>query len=1009
MKSSMVKSTLREIKGSFGRWFAIMAIAALGVGFFSGLKVCKAAFTETGNQYLDNHKFYDFQLLSTLGLEDEDVNTIKDSKGVKYAEGAYSADVLISLESGKQEDSELSESSDDAEYPKNAEDSEHTKSTGEPGEIVSKFHTLSENINTPSLEAGKLPEKGNQCLADANYFTKDDIGKEIKVSSDNVAETSDMLAYNSYTITGIADFPLYLNFERGTASIGDGKTDCFLLIPKDGWDSDIYTEIYVKLNQSAYIFSDEYDKIASRAKGSLEKALESCSERRYNQIIDEAKSKLAEAEEKVVKEEKALNDGEIQLAVSQTKLDNGKEQLKDAQEQLDKLKAAYDKGIIEYEKQKSSVYEYLEELYDTEVVTSDQYKVMKDILDSQLASAWEEIQSLQSQLDESQAEIDRNRADIQRGEEEIKKGRRELDNGRAKIEDAKAELKTAQKEIDKIEHPDIYVLGRDTNIGYVCFENDTSIVEGIAKVFPIFFFLVAALVCMTTMSRMIDEQRTQIGVLKALGYSKNQILSKYIFYSGSSAVIGGIIGFFGGTYLFTWVIWEAYGMMYGFSDVIFVHDWLTGGLALIAAIICSVGTTLYSCYHEFSQVPAELIRPKAPAAGKRIFLERLPFIWNRLKFLHKVSARNIFRYKKRFFMMVLGICGCTALLVTGLGIRDSIKNVVATQYGEIYHVDYSVTFNKSMSPDNEEDFLSDCKDIVDNTMFLYTSTVEARSGASVKSVNLVAASESEPISDFIDLHNDDGKLNYPKSGEGIINSGLADILDIEVGDDITVYDSEQKEITVNVTGICDNYVYNYLYINDETFADIYGEMEINSAYIIGKKSESGELENPHRTGEALMNASHVSAVSVTSDFKERIDNMMISLDYVIALVVLCAGALAFIVLYNLTNINITERIREIATIKVLGFYPRETSSYVFRENVVLTAISAIIGLPLGTALHAFVMSQIKIDLLTFDVHIEPLSYLIGVVGTFAFAMIVNVVMYYKINKISMTESLKSIE
>ena len=244
-------------------------------------------------------------------------------------------------------------------------------------------------------------------------------------------------------------------------------------------------------------------------------------------------------------------------------------------------------------------------------------------------------------------------------------------------------LKDAQKEVDQIEHPEIYVLDRDTNIGYACFENDTSIVEGIAKVFPVFFFLVAALVCMTTMSRMIDEQRTQIGVLKALGYSRGQILYKYIFYSGSSSLLGGVIGFFSGTYLFTWVIWEAYSIMYGFSDVIFVFDWLTGGLALLAALICSVGTTLYSCYHELSQVPAELIRPKAPAAGKRIFLERIPFIWNKLKFLHKVSARNIFRYKKRFFMMILGICGCTALLVTGLGVRDSIKNVVDIQYGEI--------------------------------------------------------------------------------------------------------------------------------------------------------------------------------------------------------------------------------------------------------------------------------------------------------------------------------------
>ncbi len=984
----MLKSTLREIKGSFGRWLAILAIVALGVGFFSGLKVCKDAFTETGNKYLDEHGFFDFQLISTLGLEDDDVEKIQESRGVKHAEGSYSADVLITVEGREIE-----------------KDGENENS----GEAVSKFHTLSEAINTPSLKAGEMPKKADQCLADANFFTEEDIGKKITVSSGNTKDTADMLTYDTYTITGIADSPLYLNFERGTSSIGDGKTDCFVFIPKEGWNSEIYTEIYVKLNETAYIFSDEYEKIVNRYKGSVEKALEECSDRRYEEIIDAAQSEVEKARQEVDDGEKRLKDGEIELAVAQTKLDNGKQQLKDAQKQMTQLKASYDAGIQEYDNMKASVYDYLQKLYDTGVITQEQHDKMKETLSQQLALAEDEIRRLKAQLDEGQVEIDRNKAELAKGEAEIARNRQELEKGRAEIEAAKQELKDAQKEIDKINHPDIYVLGRDTNVGYVCFESDTGIVEGIAKVFPAFFFLVAALVCMTTMSRMIDEQRTQIGVLKALGYSRWQILSKYILYSGSSAVIGGISGFFCGTYLFTWVIWEAYSMMYGFSDVIIVFDWLTGGLALLTAIICSVGTTLYSCYHELSQVPAQLIRPKAPDAGKRILLERISFIWSRLKFLHKVSVRNTFRYKKRFFMMILGICGCTALLVTGLGIRDSIKNVVATQYGEIYHVDYSVTFNKAMTAENEDEFLESSSEIIGESLFLYTGTVEARSGSAVKSINLVVCSEDQPISDFIDLHNDDGKLNYPDSGECIINSGLADTLGLEAGDDITVYDSEQKEITASISGICDNYVYNYIYINEDTYADVYGETEINSAYIIGHTDENGQLKNPGQSSAVLMNAPHVSSVSVTQDFKERVDNMMISLDYVIALVVISAGALAFIVLYNLTNINITERIREIATIKVLGFYPRETSAYVFRENIILTAISAIVGLPLGTALHAFVMSQVKIDLMTFDIHIEPLSYLLGIAGTFAFALIVNLVMYYKINKISMTESLKSIE
>ncbi len=1003
MKSAMLKSTLREIKGSFGRWFAILAIVALGVGFFSGLKVCKDAFTETGDEYLSAHSFFDFQLISTLGLESEDVETIAAVDGVKYAEGSYSADVLISK--GEDNADATGENAEDAADDANA-------ANDQSGELISKFHTLSDNINTPSLKAGEMPTEGNQCLADAQRFTAEDIGSTITISSDNSEDTADMLAYDTYTITGIADYPLYLNFERGTASIGDGTADCFILIPAEGWDADVYTEIYVKLEDSAFIFSDEYDDIIARARGPLEKALENCSERRYEEIIDEAQAKVDEARQEVEDGEAALHEGEIELAVAETQLESGRQQLAESQQQMDQLQKAYDESVAEYQKQEDNLYDYydyLEGLYTEGTLGEEQYHEIKNALDEQLAAAWSEVQLLKNQLDSAQAELDAGRAELASGEAELASGQTELEDNRAKIEEAKAELDDAQNEIDKIEHPDTYLLGRDTNVGYVCFENDTSIVEGIARVFPVFFFLVAALVCMTTMSRMIDEQRTQIGVLKALGYGRRQILFKYIFYSGSSSLIGGVIGFFAGTYLFTWVIWEAYSMMYGFSDVIFVFDWLTGGLALLAAMICSVGTTVYSCYHDLSEVPAELIRPKAPAAGKRILLERVTFIWKRLKFLHKVSARNIFRYKKRFFMMVLGICGCTALLVTGLGIKDSIKNVVDIQYGEIYHVDFTVTFNKAMDAETEEEFLADCPDAVEDALFVYTGTAEARSGESVKSVNLVACTNEDPISDFIDLHNDDGPLDYPQAGEGIINTGLADDLELAVGDDITVYDSEQHELTVTISGICDNYVYNYLYINDDTYVENYDEMNVNSAFVIAPKNDGGEIANAGQVSEELMEASHVSAVSVTAEFRNRVDNMMVSLNYIVALVVMCAGALAFIVLYNLTNINITERIREIATIKVLGFYPRETSAYVFRENVVLTIISALVGLPLGTALHAFVMSQVQIDLMTFDIHIEPLSYAFGLVGTFAFAMIVNFVMYFKINKISMTESLKSIE
>ena len=360
-------------------------------------------------------------------------------------------------------------------------------------------------------------------------------------------------------------------------------------------------------------------------------------------------------------------------------------------------------------------------------------------------------------------------------------------------------------------------------------------------------------------------------------------------------------------------------------------------------------------------------------------------------------------------MMILGISGCTALLVTGLGIRDSISGVVASQYDEIYHVDYTVTFNKDMNQKAQELFLEETSDVVADCLFLYTSTVDVEAEDSIKTVNLVVCDEKEDISAFIDLHNDDGKISYPKTGEGVINSALAENLNLSLGDTITVRNEDMQELTVTISAICDNYVYHYLYINEDTYADQWGNPEKNSAFVLGITDKNGEVADPNQGGAEIMNARNVSAVSVTSDFRNRIDTMMQSLNYIVILVVISAGALAFIVLYNLTNINITERIREIATIKVLGFYAKETASYVFRENIILTAISAVIGLPLGKALLAFVISNVKIDMLHFDTLIDPLSYLFGIVLTFIFAFVVNLAMQIKLNRISMTESLKSVE
>ena len=1037
MKNAMTKTTLREIKGSFSRWIAILAICMLGVGFFCGLKVCKEAFILTGDTFLSDNFFYDYELISTLGLEEKDVEKFQSLEGIAKARGSYSTDALFTVSGSDERDesgaSDETDGTDETVEAGETIESVETVETGEAaGERVAKFHALIDDMNTPEIKSGRLPEQPNECVGDSRYFSESDIGSKIIISKNNESDTRDLFAYESYKIVGLCESPLYLNFERGSTSLGNGSVATYLYVPLDGWDSEVYTEIYVTLENQGVIYTDEYKQNAEAMEKPLEDTLETCASSRYDEILDEAneklddaraeladaKAELKKAEDKITDGKKQIKDGEKELGDNQKKLDASAEELKKARKE-------YEASLSEFNAQKESAYAELEAqkeqieaaggtpYYDQYLA---QYNAAKEEADAKFEAAAAELEAAKAKITSGEAEVKSGYAELEKGRKELEKSKKELADGEKELADGKKQVKDGQRELNKaedkvddIENPKTYVLGRDTNIGYVCFDNDTSIVNSIAKVFPVFFFLVAALVCMTTMTRMIDEQRTQIGVLKALGYSRGKILGKYVFYAASASLIGGLLGFFGGSFLFPGVIWTAYGMMYDFADLIYVINPLLGALSILAALVCCVGTTIYCCYAELINVPAELIRPKAPALGKRILLERVPFIWSRLKFLHKVCLRNIFRYKKRFFMMILGICGCTALLITAMGLSDSIKNIISVQYDEIFHNDYTVTFDRGISAKEEKDFLEENSEYVDSALFLNTLSVDAHIGSQVKSVNMVVADPADPISDFITLKNDEGEIAYPADGHCVINDNLGQTLGLGPGDVLTVFDSDMQEMDLVIDNLCENHVYNYVYITLDTYGNAWGKAEINTAFVIGHHGEDGSLANPHQHGAKLMEASHVASVSVTQDMRERVNNMMESLDYIIALVMACAGALAFIVLYNLTNINITERIREIATIKVLGFYPGETNAYVFRENFVLTAISALVGIPVGKGFHSFVMGQIQIDLLSFDIHIELASYLIAVALTFLFALIVNFAMYFRLEKINMAESLKSIE
>lgn len=935
-KRSLRKNSIREIGHSFGRYIAILSIVALGVGLYSGLQVTKDAMVETCDKYFREKSLYDFRLISTLGLTDEDIEKLSSLDFVEKAEGSYSTDALVT-------NSDFSTS-------------------------VAKIHAISDEINKITVLEGRMPENEDECLVDSRWVSSDMIGEKIILSDTNSEDTLDMFKTREFTISGICKASMYVNFERGNTTLGNGKLAGFIYVLPGSFDMECFTEAYVTTESSKYrIYSDEYKDGIDYETDIMEDKLNEVAYERYDGLYSDAKKELDDADKELSDAKKKVSDGEKEIF-------DAKKEISDNESKLSDGWSSYYSGVDDLEEMKAFMPAFMYE---------ENLKILEE-KKQELLDASDEIEKAKKEISDSEAEL--------------------LD-AKEEIEENEVKLNDAKDELEKLEEPDTYVLTRATNIGYACFENDSAIVEGIGNVFPIFFFLVAALVCMTTMNRMVEEKRTEIGTMKALGYNEASIMGKYLFYSGSAAIVGCVGGYFAGLKVFPYVIWDAYKIMYTIDEIVFIINVRLGIISLIVSVLCSMGATYFTLIKELRSTSADLIRPKAPQNGKRVFLEKVGFIWKRLNFTAKVSVRNVFRYQKRFWMMILGVGGCYGLLITGMGIKDSIADVCDCQFNNIQKYEMTVTFDDDsdfrMRNEFEERF-------ADKNDFVYTETktVDVLFDGKVKSATMVAFSDEEgsaPGSDFINFTDEsDNPIGLPDTGEAIINAKMAKMLDISLGDTIILRDPDLKETKVKVSGIMRNYVYNWVYINAETYRGTYGDISYNTAFA---KTDKESYEFAASVGKL----DYVSTVSVTDEMSLRIDSMMDSLNEVVFLVILCAAALAFIVMYNLTNINITERIREIATLKVLGFYPQETAFYVFRENFVLTAIGIIPGFFMGYALHRFVMMNINVEVVTFDTKILPMSYLAGILLTFLFAILVDLVLSVKLNNINMAESLKSVE
>lgn len=1092
LKTALLKDGIKEIKISYKRFLSILLIVLLGVGFFAGIKATSPDMKKTIDTYFDDLNVMDIQVISTLGLTENDITSISQVENVEKVEGTYQTDATVTI--------------------------------GEE-EVVVKLETITSSINNLQLIDGRLPENEKECVVEQNFLNGSghQIGDTIKVDVEDITnddgEKESVLKNNELQIVGIVESPLYISTDRGSTKLGSGRIDYYMYVTKENLNASIYTNIYLTVAgaKTEETGSNRYlDKI-DEVENSIDNISEERREARYNELYDSANSKIQDAQkeldEEKAKAEKELDDAQKEIDDGKKEIEDGKAEIEtnrananyqfsQAEQQIKESKELLAENEERFEEEKKNANEqianYKEQLSELQQLQKQLNTVKTSLkkaqaslneLEKKLESASEEekpalqeqmaklniqIQTLQgtidtinselekqgvsdlagtikqiqtgietanrelengeAQLEDAQKQIEEAEAELQnqknstyyqlnQAETEIEDAEKEIADGEKELEDARKEyeeqiaeaedkLLEAKEDLKEIQRPEWYVLTREENTGYVNYMQDTERVANLAEVFPVVFFLVAALMSLNSMARMVEEERVEIGTLKALGYNKLQIAMKYLVYASLATVVGGGIGLIIGFNFLPKVIADIYAMVYDVPDVIleFNFGYATAGIA--AAALCTVGATIFTAARILRHNPATLMRPKAPKPGKRVLLERIPFIWKHLNFTAKVTARNIFRYKKRFLMTIIGVCGCTSLIIAGFGLRDAITNMIPKQYGEIYK--YGI--NISLKEEKQAEDLQQIKDEVVNheditdVLGANIQSVKIIKNDNNQSIQLVVPEDVESFDTFVELRSrtqKDSKYVLDTSG-AVITEKLARLLDIKEGDTITIENADGDRADVNVAHITENYILHYLYMSPDLYNQIY-DTRIDYNVILAKTNELTEEQEDSLGRTLLEDEENVSGVSFTSDSSDMITVVMENMDAVVWILIIAAGLLALVVLYNLLNSNISERIRELATIKVLGFYDREVYEYIGRETIILTIFGMLVGLIGGYYLTMYILKTCEIDMLMFDPEIGVLSYVWGIVITVFFAIIVNAITYFSLKKIDMIESLKSVE
>ena len=762
--------------------------------------------------------------------------------------------------------------------------------------------------------------------------------------------------------------------------------------------------------------------------------------------IAEAEAEITSGEKRLEDTKKALSDAKIKLQSAQTQVSDAERECLAAEQEYLMAKKAFDECPAENKEEKAALRQAAlakKSTYDDKKEIYESRKMILQLSNEAVVAYEDEITKQEQQLVDAKAKVEEGKKQIAEVEsiindsgklaemeKELTTARNDLEKAKQEfaaaeseakkeLEDAQIKLDNTKDKIDNTAVPEWYKLDRNSVLSYASFKNDSESIGAIGTVFPIIFFLVAALVSLTTMTRMVEEQRTQIGTLKALGYSKLSIANKYLLYALLATVFGSIVGVVVGELTLPTIITIAYkSVYYNLGDAVVGFNLEHALVASLAAIICTTFAAYSACSKELKSVPAQLMRPEAPKAAKRTFLERITPIWNRLNFGQKAAIRNLFRYKKRFFMTLFGVGGCMALLLVGLGIRDSVAAMVDNQYNEIFKYDAIVSIDPTLTRLGHNELNTNLNKVSDiaggvkaTRTMVYGSSTGKADDKNEKYAYLIVPEDAEVFTSYVTLRERTGEQKeLVLSDEGvIISEKYADLLDVEKGESIFIKlnESDNAPKEVKVIGITENYIMNYIYMTQACYETIYGEApDLNSIYL-SMANAANEAEFKERI--LALEEFGVNSITMNSEERADLDEIVAMLYFIIIIMVIAAGLLAFVVLYNLNNINISERRRELATLKLLGFYDKETASYVYRENIILTLLGTILGVGLGIILHRFVMTTVETDVYMFGRELNGLSIVIGAVLTIVFAIIVNIVMYFKLKKIDMVESLKSVE